>query len=158
IARARAQEQHGAVVSRDGDRRGLPRSESPRERVALEKVGGRRGPGGGERQHQRQTARGRQGARAPGTHGPQSNHAARAGGSRGWKIRPSVPKTTGGGPAGEPPAARGRKSNGMGGVMAGSTMPFSFRPEFEGELSVGQIPGDFFTRFARRVETGLFMP
>jgi len=42
--------------------------------------------------------------------------------------------------------------------MAGSTMQFSFRPEFEGELSVAQIPGDFFTRFARRVETGLFIP
>ena len=42
--------------------------------------------------------------------------------------------------------------------MAGSTMQFSFRPEFEGELSAARVPGDFFTRFARRVETGLFLP
>ena len=34
-------------------------------------------------------------------------------------------------------------------------MGFSFRPEFEGDLAVDQVPEDFFERIRRRVEQGL---
>jgi len=40
--------------------------------------------------------------------------------------------------------------------MNGRGVGFSFRPSFEGELSVDRIPDDFFERVGRRVTRGLF--
>ena len=43
--------------------------------------------------------------------------------------------------------------------MSDADIGFSFRPEFEGELTAdATIEDDFFARFGRRVESGLFSP
>jgi len=42
--------------------------------------------------------------------------------------------------------------------MSDSSMRFSFRPEFEGQISAAHVSEDFFARMGRRVAEGLWSP